>query len=113
MANYEGLSRRGLINLNHDFDKDNNNMLKEYLGDNEAGYEEIHPYEEVIDRMGDVSDALQDRMDTVSKSMVFRLNNVFDSLVESIKDEVDRCEQVLDEQEDNASYPDDHDSEEE
>ena len=43
--NYEDLSRRGLIKLDHDFDKQNNGALSKYL----AKHEDIRPVEKVID----------------------------------------------------------------
>ena len=47
--NYEDLSRRGLIKLDHDFDKQNNGALSKYLAKHEDEYEDIRPVEKVID----------------------------------------------------------------
>lgn len=46
---YEDLSRRGLIQLNKDFDQDNDAMLLHYLEENDQNYENIRPVEKVID----------------------------------------------------------------
>ena len=46
--NYEDLSRRGLIKLDHDFDKQNNGALSKYLAKHEDEYEDIRPVEKVV-----------------------------------------------------------------
>ena len=111
MAQYNELSRRGLIKLNNDFDHANNNALHEFLNGASESYEEIRPFEQIAQRADILYDTLKDRGDAISKSMLDRVDHVFDSIVESLVGEVDRCEAVLDEQEDDESYPDEEDEE--
>ena len=115
MANYNEISRRGLIKLNTDFDHHSNNQLKDYFDACETDgkqYERIRPHEQIIERLDEVTAALEGRADAVSKNMLERANRVFDSLVDSISGEVTRCENVLEEQEDGEAYPDDPDEDE-
>lgn len=114
MANYNEISRRGLIKLNTDFDHANDNQLKDYFDACETDgkhYERIRPHEQIIERLDEVTGALEGRVDAVSKSMLERTNRVFDTLIDSISGEVSRCEAVLDEQEDDDAYPDDPEDE--
>lgn len=109
MADYKEISRRGLIKLNTDFDIDNDGQLKEYLNHSVANgrtYEEVRPYEQIVERLDDVTEALEGRVDAVSESMLERANKVFDSLIDAISGEVKRCENVLQEQEDDDAFSD-------
>ena len=113
MAQYNELSRRGLIKLNHDFDDTNDNALHEFLNGAQEPYEAIRPFEQIAQRVDELSGVLKDKGDTVSQSMMDRVNHVFDGVVKSLVDEVNRCEEIIDEQEDDESYPDENEEDEE
>lgn len=55
---YRDLSRRGLIELNQDFDKDNENMLINYLHENEDEYENIRIIERVVDKCDKIKQSM-------------------------------------------------------
>lgn len=112
MAQYNELSRRGLIKLNHDFDAANDNALHEFLNGAQESYEGIRPFEEIAQRVDELSGVLNDKKDAVSQSMMDRVNHVFDGVVKSLVEEVNRCEEIIDEQEDDESYPDIEEDEE-
>lgn len=107
MSNYGELSRRGLIKLNNDFDKANENQLKNFLDSSDTEYEGIRPFEAIAERMDEVSEVVKKKSDTVSQAMMDRVNHMFDSVINSMTEEIDRCESVMDEQNDNEEYPDD------
>lgn len=111
--NYNDISRRGLIKLNNDYDKANDNALHNFLNENNALYEHIRPFEQIAERLDGISETLKDKGDSVSNAMMDRVEHVFDSLVQSMTDEIQRCDSVIDECEDDESYPDDDDDEEE
>lgn len=56
--NYADLSRRGLIQLNKDFDEDNDGKLLQYLSENGEKYEDIRPIESIIDRADQASEII-------------------------------------------------------
>ena len=113
MANYGELSRRGLIKLNNDYDKANDNALNDFLDQHDGFYEEIRPYEQIAEKLDDVTETLQQKGSQVSNAMMDRVNHVFDAMINSMTEEIDRCESVMDEQDDDESYPDDTDDEDE
>lgn len=107
MANYNDLSRRGLIKLNNDFDKTHNNDLHNFLNNSTNEYEGIRPIESIVDRMDEVGATIHGKGDIISKTMMDRVNHVFDSVITSLTEELDRCENIFQEQEDDESYLDD------
>ena len=110
---YDDLSRRGLIKLNNQYDNDNNNQLKEYAEniDSINPIERIRPYEEVAQKIDNLSEAMQHKGGQVSRAMLDRVNHMFDAIVESMKDEADRCDEVEQEQEDDNEFPNDDEDE--
>lgn len=109
MSEYKEISRRGLIKLNTDYDKANDNSLHKFLNEPGREYEEIRPFEQISERLDEVAMVFEDKTDAVSQAMMNRVNHVFDNVVNAITDEVERCESILEEQEDDESYPDDID----
>lgn len=112
MAYYDELSRRGLINLNKDFDNDNQNSLKEYLNSSETVYEPVRPIEQVIERLDEATDAVKARGGVVSDAIMSRVNDMFDGIIDSITKEINRCDDVAEESEDDDQFPDEEDLEE-
>lgn len=106
MAAYKDLSRRGLIRLNRDYDDKSDNALFDFYQEHSDEYEGVRPFEQIVERVDELSDKLKDKKDTVSESMMSRIDSVFDGVVKALFDEEDRCKAVLDEQADNDAYPD-------
>lgn len=112
MAYYNELSRRGLISLNKDFDNDNQNSLKDYLNSTEKCYEPVRPIEQVIERLDEATDAVKARNGVVSDAIMSRVNDMFDGIIDSLTKEINRCDDVADESEDDDQFPDDEEIEE-
>ena len=81
MPNYNDISRRGLIELNNDFDKKSDNALYNFLNNSEKDYEEIRPYERVAEKLDEVTEAIQAKGGIISNAMVDRVNHIFDNMV--------------------------------
>ena len=68
---YAELSRRALIKLNNDFDKDNDDALKSYLADaleaDEAAYEKVRPVEMAIEAVDNGTEIAESVIEDVSK----------------------------------------------
>ena len=108
---YKDLSRRGLIKMNGDYDKTNDNKLKEFMNNSSTAYEEIRPYEQIAERLDDLTEAVEEKGGVVSDAIMGRVNHVFDSIITSMSEEITRCESVIEEQEDDESFPDETDEE--
>jgi len=113
MANYNAFSRRGLIKMNNDYDKVSNGALHNFLEDKEDNYEEVRPFEQIAERLDEVTETIQERGGMISNAMMDRVNHVFDSMIAGMTEEINRCESVMDEQSDDDSYPDDGDEDDE
>lgn len=57
---YEDISRRGLIKLGHDFDRDNEAALQRYLAENGDNYENIRTAEKVIVRADQIGETVKE-----------------------------------------------------
>lgn len=68
MINYKDLSRRGLIKLNEDFDKENDDALLEYLNTTLNDYELIRPQEQRIVDADEMKDAIKDAPKNIAKA---------------------------------------------
>lgn len=68
MINYKDLSRRGLIKLNEDFDKENDDALLEYLNTTLNDYELIRPQEQRIADADEMKDAIKDTPKNIAKA---------------------------------------------
>lgn len=113
MSIYNDLSRRGLIKLNNDFDRENNNSLKQFLNDNRSEYEGIRPHEKMFDKLDDVHDEIAIRGGVVASAVIKRMDKVFDRMMGKIQSEVDRALAIVDEQLDDSAYPSEMDEDDE
>lgn len=109
---YEELSRRGLIKLNHDYDNESGNALKEFLNESNTVYEPIRPIEQVIDKLDKTTEAMEARGSAVSGAILDRVNAMFDGIIDNLTCEIDRCTEVIDESADDEQYPDDTEDDE-
>ena len=66
--NYEELSRRGLIKLDHDYDHYSGGDLAKYLAKHEGEYENIRPVEKVVDCYDNVMSAVNRTISCVKES---------------------------------------------
>ena len=65
---YEDLSRKGLIKLGHDFDRDNDGALQHYLAEHGDNYQNIRPVESVIERVDQIVETVSAPIRRVKKS---------------------------------------------
>lgn len=112
MAEYKELSRRGLIKLNNEFDQANDHALHNFLNGDDRNYEEVRPYEQIAEKMDEVTEAVQMKGGVISTAIIDRANHIFDSMIAGLTEEIRRCEDIMDEQEDDDSYPDEEEDEE-
>lgn len=101
MSTYESLSRRGMIQLAHDYDKDNDDGLKNYLqAAEETGshYEEVRPVEQIIDKADKVAEKLSDAGSNIAYNLLDRMSDKLtefvDEMATSIADGTDLTEEV-------------------
>ncbi len=63
--NYEDLSRRALIQLDHDFDAENDEALLKYLAERENEYENIRFVEKVTVRVDKLTDTAKESFNKI------------------------------------------------
>ena len=84
---YEDLSRRALIQLGTDFDKDNDAELLAYLSEKSDDYEGIRPVEKVIARVDELKDVACGSASIVKATLMKEADKMLDTtmnlLVES------------------------------
>ena len=110
--NYNDLSRRGLIDLNAKYDKENDNALYDFMVEKnkETGFERIRPFEQVADRIDKVNASIRNSNDNIKQKFADRINNLFDSLIDSINEEITEYTEDDDESdEDESDFDEDDD----
>ncbi|WP_301067066.1 hypothetical protein [uncultured Duncaniella sp.] len=91
MSKYEDLSRRGLIKLGHDYDRDNDDALAKYLGEAEAAgsaYEEIRPAEAILDKADTMAQKLSDAGTSAAYSLLDRMTEKLTTFVDQLADDI-------------------------
>lgn len=99
---YEELSRRGLIKLGHDYDRDNNDALANYLNQAEStgsAYEEVRPAEVILDKADAVAQKLSDAGTTAAYSLLDKMTEQLTSFVDSMADNIADGDDLTDEPE--------------
>lgn len=87
---YKDLSRRALIKLNNNFDKENDGILHNYLDDHQEDYEKARPVEALIEKVDDTKSAIASRSKSVVNQLLSReldkvMNNVLEALEQASK----------------------------
>lgn len=98
MENYGQVSRRGLIKLNEDFDSANENMLLEYLKENDGKYEEVRPVEKAIEYVDSVANAADDAKTGIKGIAIEEVNKLLDKMTDVV------LSLSKDDEENNESY---------
>lgn len=88
---YEDLSRRALINLDKDYDEDNNAQLLKYLQENDSKYEGIRPVERVIQRTDEIKQVMEDAGINVKNVVHRQLDRVLDCVIDAVKKTASRA----------------------
>lgn len=81
---YEDLSRRGLIQLNRDFDQDNDAALLQYLTENDQKYENIRPVEKAIEGADKLKGAFSGAGTVVKNVLLHQADKVVDKVLGSL-----------------------------
>lgn len=81
---YEDLSRRGLIQLNKDFDQDNDAALLQYLTENDQKYENIRPVEKAIEGADKLKGAFSGAGTVVKNVLLHQADKVVDKVLGSL-----------------------------
>ena len=92
MATYKDLSRRALIQLNQDFDSENENALKHYLDDHDGEYEKERFSEKVIDKCDSIASTFGgcgSLLGTIAKKGASAIANNIISTITGISDDAD------------------------
>lgn len=87
--NYADLSRRGLIQLNKDFDEDNDGKLLQYLSENGEKYEDIRPIEAIIDRADQACEIIGDSGRKIKAVISGEGGKLIDNVIDVICDIAD------------------------
>ena len=82
---YNDLSRRGLIKLCNDFDKDNGNKLASYVNNKDTNYELTRIPEKVIDIGDGLIEVLEFAKETQTISKVHSLVTEVESMIKTKK----------------------------
>lgn len=86
---YEDLSRRGLIELNKDFDVENDGALMKFLAENGDNYEDIRPIESIIDRVDQVAETVSNAGYKIKSVIGKEGGNLLESVIGAIADAAD------------------------
>ena len=86
---YEDLSRRGLIQLNKDFDQDHDGELLHYLSENSDKYEGIRPIEAIIDRADQASEIIGDTGRKIKTIVADEGGKLLEGVIDAISDIAD------------------------
>ena len=81
---YEDLSRRGLIQLNNDFDQANDAALLHYLTENDQNYEGIRPVEKAIEGADRLKGAFSGAGKVVKNVLIHQADKVVDKVLGSL-----------------------------
>lgn len=81
---YEDLSRRGLIQLNKDFDQENDAALLQYLTENDQKYENIRPVEKVIEGADKLKGTFSGAGEVVKNVLLHQADKVVDKVLGSL-----------------------------
>lgn len=88
MKEYKDLSRRALIKLGNDFDKEHDGELMQYLNDHPDDYEDIRPIETIVQRTDQlvetVSASCIGTKITVNKAANAMINKAADLAIENV-----------------------------
>ena len=81
---YNELSRRGLIDLNTQYDAENNMALREFMMDKDpsSNFERIRPFEEVADKIDAVGESIRKANSAGGKSFLSKMNSLFNGLID-------------------------------
>lgn len=83
-SNYECLSRRALIQLNKDFDIDNDDALINYLNDRIDNYEKERPSEKIIDAADKLTGSFKLSKHAVKETLIREGAKLVDCALNSI-----------------------------
>lgn len=103
---YEDISRRGLIKLGHDFDRDNEAALQRYLAENGENYENIRTVEKVIVRADQITETVKEaasRLKTaasgssgiVKKIIINEADKFIDTVISTVANTANMAEDEL------------------
>lgn len=81
---YEDLSRRGLIQLNRDFDQENDAALLHYLTENDQKYENVRPVEKVIEGADRLKGTFSGAGQVVKNVLLHQADRVVDKVIGSL-----------------------------
>lgn len=84
MENYGQVSRRGLIKLNEDFDSANENMLLEYLKENDGNYEEVRPVEKAIEYVDMVTESADEAKTGIKGIAIEEINKLLNKMTDVV-----------------------------
>lgn len=82
--NYEDLSRRGIIALNKDFDKDNNDILNNYLEANDEKYEGIRTIESVLAKVDKITNKAENSGELIKEAISNETNKFLDKVINTL-----------------------------
>ena len=84
--NYEDLSRRAMIKLGHDYDKDNTNQLKTYFDekDAQAPYEDIRPIEKMTEQVDHLTETIKENGGALKRAAVKSVNNMLERVIDAV-----------------------------
>lgn len=81
---YEDLSRRALIQLDKDFDEDNDGLLIEYLVEHENRYENIRTSEKIIEGADRIKDSVSGAGRAIKNVLLGQAENVVGKVIGSL-----------------------------
>lgn len=87
---YRDLSRRGLIQLNEDFDNENEGMLLDYLSKNDDKYENVRTIEQIVERCDQVKESMTTTGSSFKKALVKGIDFALDKAVDALGALVER-----------------------
>lgn len=87
---YSDLSRRALIQLNEDFDQENNSSLLQFLTENEEDYENVRPIESIVERCDQVKESICDTGGNMLKQFAIKqADSLLDKIISTVGGIVD------------------------
>lgn len=81
---YNDLSRRGLIQLNEDFDNENEGMLLDYLSKNDDKYEGVRTIEQIVERCDNIKESMTSSGSGIKKALVKGIDFAIDKAVDAL-----------------------------
>lgn len=84
--NYEDLSRRAMIKLGHDYDRDNGDQLKTYFveKDTQVPYEGIRPVEKMTEQVDHLTETIKENGGALKRAAVKSVNNMLERVIDAV-----------------------------